>query len=503
MVGWAVSVGGASGDPECPDCRDGEVCTTELSSLISGLAIGEALTIAEFGVHKLTRWEVRVDRCGTPRVTIRSKRWAALSRGEALNRNEAEISRFLSPQEARHLLLARGEADSSHPQADWALGRMREKYAGARLLALSAATSVDGMLAQATAHVPLSQWYELVVLERSRSGRLHFAWQPLFEPGHLRGATRTLRVRCEPSGPTGTTFAVVARDGARPTGLVSVASAKVPESTYTLTATLRRPGMVSFDGLPAAPDDDLRSWSEICGTVLERRSVFEPVHLIMAVETCGSPQVTAHLDRADQFVRSVATLAGGPLRFSLLTYDSHPHDPRVEDDPVTVLTWANQDEAVLAHLAALREQAPSWRRGRYTRAASIECMLAEVARLLQSQSAPPGDGHPDGRPVLVTVGTRVAFPASRDPRSDILPCTARNDWHSFFRWLVQDHGEMTFGAIYGGDPDAEVWRLLGQDANAGLAELDEWQFAAGLRLRPPAAEQIPFPMVDRRGEPTW
>ena len=41
---------------------------------------------------------------------------------------------------------------------------------------------------------------------------------------------------------------------------------------------------------------------------------------------------------------------------------------------------------------------------------------------------------------------------------------------------------MTFGAICGGDQDAEVWRLLGQDASADLVALDARQFAADLRL---------------------
>jgi hypothetical protein len=499
MVGWAVSVSGASDNPECPDCRNGEVCIAELISLISGLAIGEAIMIAEFGVDRLTRWEVRIDRCGTPRVTTRSESWATLSRRVAPNDNETEILRFLAPQDEGHLLLARGGADIGALQAGMELRRIRGRYARARLLVLPAASSVDGMLGQATARVPLSQWYELVVLERSRSGRLHLAWEPLFEPGSLRGATRTLRVRCEPSGPAGTTFAVVARNGARPTGLVSMMSAKVPAGTYTLAATLRRPGTVSFDGLPDSLREDSRGWTEIFGTVPERLTVFEPVHLIVAVETCGSAdQVTAHLDRADQLIRNVANGAEGPLRFSLLTYDSHPHDPRLDDDPVTVLAWAARDEAVLAHLAVLREQAHTRRRGRYTHAASIECMLAEVASLLQSsQPGQPGEGYRAGRPVLVTVGTRVAFPASRDPRSEILPCPAGHDWVSFFHWLAKDHGSMTFGAICGGDPDAEVWQLLGKDASAELVALDAWQFAADLRLLRPVAEKIPFPMADQ------
>ena len=100
--------------------------------------------------------------------------------------------------------------------------------------------------------------------------------------------------------------------------------------------------------------------------------------------------------------------------------------------------------------------------------------------------------------MLVTVGTRRAFPSAIDPRSEILPCPWGNDWHRFFRWLTEDHKEMMFGAICG-DQDAEVWRLLGKDASAELAALDARQFAADLRLLRAAAEHVPFPMAMSEG----
>ena len=191
-----------------------------------------------------------------------------------------------------------------------------------------------------------------------------------------------------------------------------------------------------------------------------------------------------HLDRAHQLISNVASGAEGPVRFSLLAYGAHPHDLRLDDHPVTVLAWAKPAQAVLAHLPVLLEHARA-RPDRYTRAANIECMLAEAARLLQAPQRRAGEGHPAGRPVLVTVGSRLAFPAYIDPQSEILPCPWRHDWHSFFRWLAEDHKEMTFGAIYDGDQDAEVWRLLGQDASADLKALDARQFAADLRLLRP------------------
>ena len=51
-------------------------------------------------------------------------------------------------------------------------------------------------------------------------------------------------------------------------------------------------------------------------------------------------------------------------------------------------------------------------------------MLAETARLLQAPQRRAGEGHPAGRPVLVTVGSRVAFPAYRRPVSP-RSCPAR------------------------------------------------------------------------------
>ncbi len=56
---------------------------------------------------------------------------------------------------------------------------------------------------------------------------------------------------------------------------------------------------------------------------------------------------------------------------------------------------------------------------------------------------------------------------------------------------------MAFGAICGGDLDAEAWRLLGANASADLVVLDARQFAADLRLLRPPGEHVPFPMVDR------
>ena len=472
-----------------------EVGIEELPALIGRLAPGEALTVAEVGTSEFTRWEIRADVCGTPSVVPYRVPWSNLRRDEGLD--EQALLAFLAGDDEARLLVARSETGIDALDAGRALRVLRARHGGARPLAQGTAASLDDLFREATARVPLSQWYQLVLLDRASSGRLSFSWQQLFEPGNARGATCEFEVRCEPSGPAGTTFAVVASDGARATGLVSMASAKVPPGRYPLTATLLRPGTVRLAGLPGSLSPEPRTWPEIRASVPTRLGGYGPAHLILAVETCGSVnQVDAHLDRVRQLADDVALSAEGPVRFSLIGYGAHPHDPRFDDEPIERLAWAEDLEAVHDALPRLHEQAVN-RRDRYTRAASIECMLAEVAHRLQTPQQPAGEGHPSGRPVLVTIGGRRPFPVVRDQVTEIVPCSARRDWRDLYRWLVTDHQEMTFGAICGGDQNAEVWRLLGRDAVADLVAFDARQFAADLRLLRPPTEHVPFPLVTR------
>ena len=471
-----------------------EVGVEELTARIARLAVGEALTIAEFQASEVRRWQVRIDGRGTPRAKCESIGLVALRRDGVLS--ESELDRFLAPGDLGHLLIAGGEAGAESPEADYAWRLARRRYSGASLLEGGAA-SVDEQLGDATARVPLSQRYELCLLERDRSGRLHVSPQRLFERGAKRGNTRTLRVYCEPSGPAGTTFAVMARDGAGYTGLVCMATAKVNPGPHTVTATLQRPGKVSFGGLGVPLRQDTRKWADIRATVPERLGGSGPVNLILAVEICGSERlVAAHLDRAAQLVGNVASSAECPVSFSLLAYGAHPHNLRVDDDPVAVLAWTEPYQSVLAQLSVLRRQAVD-RPDHYTRAANIECMLGQAAGLLRDGHGGAGNQPSGARPVLVTVGSRVPFPAWRDPVTEILPCPGHNDWRGFLQRLKDDHPRMTFGGICGGDRDAEAWRLLGADATADLIVLDAWQFATDLRLLRPPGEHVPFPLVDR------
>jgi len=483
---WAEQCRGASVS------LSGEVGLGELTARIIGLATDEALTIAEFRSGEVRRWEVRVDRQGTPRVRYVSADWARLRRDGALS--ELQLDRFLTPGDERRLLIAGGEP-GAEPAAVGEARRVAQRcYPGAAALAPA---SVDHQLGEATGRVPLSQRYELYLLERGLAGRLRSSPQRLFERGARRGATRTFRVRCEPSGRAGTTFAVLAHDGQDYSGLVSMASAKIQPGPQTVTATLQRPGKVTFDVSGVVPRKDHRSWDDVRATVPPRLGNSQPAHLILAVEICGSERrVAAHLDRAQQLVSNVASDAEHPVSFSLLTYGAHPHNLRVDDDPVAVLAWGERHETVLAHLDVLGVHAGA-RQDHYTAAASIECMLSQAARLLRDQRGGSTRRLPAGRPVLVTVGSRLPFPAWRDPVTEILPCPTHNDWRGSLGGLKDDHREMIFGAICGGDRDAEAWRWLGADASADLVVLDARQFAADLRLLRPPGERVPFPLVDR------
>jgi hypothetical protein len=473
----------------------GEVGLRELTARIVGLAVGEALTIAEFHAAEVRRWQVRIDRQGTPRVRCESLGLAALRRDGVLS--EPDLERFLAPGDQRQLLIAGGEADAQSPSADDAWRLARARYPRAALLARAAAASVDKQLGDATAHVPLSQRYELCLLERGPRGRLDVSPQPLFEPGAKRGDTRTLRVYCEPSGPAGTTFAVLARDGSGPSGLVCMASAKVRPGPHVVTATLQRPGRVSFGGLGVQLRADTRTWADVRAAVSDQFGGAGAVHLIVAVETCGPEHlVAANLDRAAQLVGNVAGQVGAWASFSLLAYGAHPHNLRIDDDPVTVLVRAGRHRPVLAQLSVLRGRAGA-QPDHYSRAASIECMLGQTADLLRDRRDHTGRQPPDERPVLVTIGSRDPFPAWRDPVTEVLPCPRHHDWRDLLRSLRHDHPQLAFGAICGGNRAAAPWRLLGANAIADLIVLDAWQFAVDLRLLRPPGEHVPFPLIDR------
>ena len=185
-------------------------------------------------------WRVRPDSCGTPRVWRESRALDLLQAWGTLD--EPALVAYIRPGEGDRMVVARTgrgtEGFDAGRDADRAFDVAREAYP--RAWAFRSAASVDDLLEEATARVPLpsSVWYELVLLRRTRSGRLEFTAQQLFLPEARRGETRTFTVRCEPSDENGTVFAVAARNAELDFRLLSMKSACLQPGTYTVTATL-------------------------------------------------------------------------------------------------------------------------------------------------------------------------------------------------------------------------------------------------------------------------
>jgi hypothetical protein len=334
----------------------------------------------------------------------------------------------------------------------------------------------------------LTQWYELVVLRRTRSGRLVLEGCQLFPPSAQRGDRQPFTIRCEPGGEDGTVFAVVTCEPPRDFSLVSVESASLAPGSYDLTAELMRPGLVRFHGLPSELRADHRSWAELMASIPARIDLYQPAHLVFAVEVSGTAeQVQERLFRIEQLIRLVAS-AQDQTRFSLLSYGPHSFDRRVPEEPVRTMTWASASDEALAALEDLtnREATDT----SYGRAAQLECALTKVATRITERH---------GRPVVVTVGSRPAFPHRLDPVSEILPCPHRNNWRRALQQIGTRRG-ISFGAIHDAGPnDEEFWHRLGGDAIAHLKAVNIRRFAASLGLLSLTVQPVPFPIVEKAG----
>jgi hypothetical protein len=483
-----------------------EAIVAGLARDITRLPLGKALTIAEFAAPGVTVWKVRPDRCGIPRVWYWQHEWSSLRAWDLLD--EGELLDRIRPEDEARIVLARtvprplpGAVDEGTRDVGRALALAEGKYPHAP--AFSTAISVDDLLSDATARVPLppSLWYELVVLRRRHSGRLELTAQQLFLPEARRGDTRPFNVQVAASDPRGTAFAVVARDAALSFELVSMASARISPGTYHVTATLMRPGMVRFDGLPARLREDGRNWLDIRAALPDSLDEIKPAHLIMGIERCGTvAEVRSRLDRAVQLLDQMRG-AAGPVACSLVTYASHSHDRMARDEPVTGHSWLQTDLGVVERqLEALRGRDPA--KALYPHAAQVECMLAAVAERLREPAAATA-----GRPVLVTIGDRPPFPPRVDPHTGILPCPRRNNWAAIFRELADEHPGMAFGLVRDGDtadgpsedPSLDIWHRLGTDGSARLGHFDARGFAVGLGLLSATTQYLPLPLAIPEG----
>jgi hypothetical protein len=345
------------------------------------------------------------------------------------------------------------------------------------------------LLRDAIRDSPLTRWYELVVLRRSRSGRLGMDGHPLFPPGAQRGYPCQFTIRCEPGDSRGTVFAVVTRE-ARRFRIVSVQSADIPPGMYEPTAVLARPGQVVFEGLPAALRPEQRRWSDIVAAIPEKLDRAPPAHLVCLIEVSGGREGLRHrIDRVEQLITS-ASAGTGQLAVSLVSYGPHAFDHRQHEEPATVLAWATTGDRALAVLGRLRDRTPP--EEEYPRAAQLECALAEVAGRLTGR-----DSGRDGRPVLVTVGSRPPHPPRVDIQTEIIPCPERRDWRRSLEELRGVPG-ITFGALCGRGASRAIWGNLGTDALEPLNVVEAARFAADIGLYGPV-QYVPFPLIDQEG----
>jgi hypothetical protein len=331
----------------------------------------------------------------------------------------------------------------------------------------------------------LEQRYELVVLEQAPDHRLELSTISLFHPGASQGARRPFRVRCTPGpGESGTAFVVVTCPRPQDYQILSIQAIKLPPGTYDVTARLVASGEVRFSGPSGRWREDPRSWREIVATIPYQLDQPAQTHLIVAIEASGDPDlVLERIDRAAQLIRRAVERSGEELRVSLLSYGPHRVHREDFDQSPKVLSWARTGDDALAELTLLTEQ-PCPPLG-YWRAAQLECLLTMLTTRIKPS---------EGRPILVTIGSRPAFPPQVDPRSEIIPCPKRHDWRTAWETLSR-HADIAFGAIRDEGGDEGVWSFLGRSASAYLNTADLHRFTTDLGLSTDKVSPIGLPLA--------
>lgn len=452
-----------------------------LADRVARLGEDDSLVVVELTSDGVKIWKIHREPNGTPRCRYWNPTpWLTLfAQGEL---DQAALRDLVSSEDGSPIVLVR---TSDGPRAE-------ETY---HLLSSDAGTGyatacgapLDGLLDQVLTNDGLTQFYELVVLSPSKSGRSELGTHKLFPPGSQRGATRTVHVRCEPTDENGTAFAVVAfaKDGG--VRLVSIRSVRLPPGSYPVTVELRRPGRVSFNGLDGEFRPERRSWSDLVASLPDRIDLIPAVHLICLIETSGSADdVDERIGRLEQLIQELP----GAL-VSLVSYGPHAVARDLPEGPVEILSWAQPTAQALKEVDNLKDR-PPWPLG-YAGAAQLECGLYAVAERLAQQDAP--GGWRDRQVAVVTIGARPAFPPGRNLNRHI-PCPDRNDWRELLRRLSQHHTGIAFGAIVDRDADHDIWQHLGGDALAFGGTFVARNFIARLGLINPSAGPIPFPLLE-------
>jgi hypothetical protein len=444
---------------------------------LAALTEGAVFKVAEFGIDGVVVWEVRRDSNGTPQARQRPPLPASPATDPAIF-YEQHLGPLIGTRS--RLLIVCSAADERPNDMFEMLSRVRPD---ARVY--SCGVPLAARLRDVIRDSPLTRWYELVVLRQTRSGRLRMDGHPLFPPGAQRGYSQQFKIRCEPGDPRGTVFAVVTRE-ARRFQIVSLQSGDIAPGSYNPTAVLARPGHVVLEGLPVALQAEQRPWAEIVAAVPARLGRPPSVHLVCMVEvSCTSRQLAHRIDRLEQLI-ACAGGAGGQLSVSLISYGPHAFDYEEHEEPAAVLAWATSGDRALTVLRGLRGRTPP--EDEYPRAAQLECALAEVVGRLTGR---------DGRPVLVTVGSRPPHPARVDIQTEILPCPGRRSWRGSLEELCA-LPDIRFGALCDQGAGGEIWKRLGREAREPLSVVEVSRFAADIGLFGPL-QYVPFPLIDQEG----
>ncbi len=464
-----------------------EALAAELADYLAKLGNGDELTIVELASGGVVVWKIDRKPNGTPRCRFRpAEPWGSL--GIDLDLSASMLREIALPGDGSVTVLVRTSADG--PTAKAAFRELADDPE------ISAAFVCPGPLGDVLEDVRsddgLTQFYELVLLGQNGSARPELVLQPLFPPGAKRGDVCQLKVRCEPTDERGVAFAVVASKGGQ-FRLVSIKSVNVVPGSYLVTAELRRPGLVRFDGLDGAFHDDHRNWADLVASLPGRLDLCPPAHLICLVEINGTvDEVGERLRRAAQLIEM---LPGAVV--SLISYGPHRVGRDLREGPVDKLAWATTPAQALERIQQLEAgNAALTSRQWYAHGAQLECVLIKVTEELAK--APPSGGA-NRRLVVVTAGARPAFPARRDPTMRI-PCPDRHDWRAGLERLRRHPAGTTFGAILDRQLDDDIWTELGRDALVFGDTVDVRSFAHSLGLIAPDAEPVPFPLLEPQGE---
>jgi hypothetical protein len=453
-----------------------------LDGEIGRLQARESLYVVEFGVEGTIFWEISRDRNGTPR----GEHWPP---------------RIIMPDDAAELyrlpvvgrLAAGGPVlfvrSSPAVIARDVLALFRNIVPNMEVIDCIA--GFEDVLRASIKESSLISDYELVLLRKTRGGRLDLEPVRLFTQGQRQpDRSRTLRVKCMRSDERGIAFVIVTKERARDFQLMSIQSAGLGPGEYELTAELVRPGRVRFHGLPPSVKlrNDHRTWGELLELVPPGLQAPQPAHLVCLVEVTGtSDQIDKRVDRVREVIRA-AGASEGRLLVSLLSYGAHSFERKVREEPVRELAWAGSSAEVLAALDDLEQYEPVPDDYRY--AAQLECALARIAVRAD---------YKDGRLVILMAGSRRPFPPRADPRLDILPCPARNDWRKHLDMLSGKVPRLALGAIYDRDTrDIDIWRELGRTARSDSDVVNAWGVAADLGIGT-VPVPVPFPLVWQDG----